>query len=158
MHNILLTHIPLHRPSGSDCGPSRERGTIRTGRGSGYQNTLSPEISAFLVERIRPVLVFRYAPVAYVAPKDRYLTLSGLNTVAMTTITVSCNINGALGRSLSNRFQWLWGFENPGFSCSQFRRMMVAAPTWPTNCACCLTRLGSISRGISPLSPLRWGS
>ena len=62
MHNILVTHIPLHRPAGSDCGPIRERGTIRAGRGSGYQNTLSSEMSEFLTERIRPVLVFRYAP------------------------------------------------------------------------------------------------
>ncbi|KAF9653912.1 Metallo-dependent phosphatase [Thelephora ganbajun] len=58
VHNILLTHIPLYRPSGTDCGPVRERGTIRVGKGSGYQNTLSSEVSKFLIERIRPALVF----------------------------------------------------------------------------------------------------
>jgi len=58
VHDILFTHIPLYRPSGSDCGPNREYGTIRTGRGSGYQNTLSSEISEFLTNRIRPVLIF----------------------------------------------------------------------------------------------------
>lgn len=61
MHNILLTHIPLYRPPGMGCGPIRERGTIRAGRGNGYQNTLSSEMSEFLIERIRPALVFRYA-------------------------------------------------------------------------------------------------
>lgn len=59
VHNILLTHIPLYRPPGSDCGPNRERGTIRAGRGIGYQNTLSPEMSEFLIDRVRPILVFR---------------------------------------------------------------------------------------------------
>ncbi|KAF9793242.1 Metallo-dependent phosphatase-like protein [Thelephora terrestris] len=58
VHNILITHIPLYRPPGTDCGPSRERGTIRAGRGTGYENTLSSEISEFLIARIRPVLVF----------------------------------------------------------------------------------------------------
>lgn len=61
VHNILLTHIPLYRPAGTYCGPSRESGTIRTGRGIGYENTLNSDISEFLLERIRPVLVFRCA-------------------------------------------------------------------------------------------------
>jgi len=58
VHNILLTHIPLYRPSGTNCGPKRESGTIRAGRGIGYENTLSSDISEFLTERIRPVLIF----------------------------------------------------------------------------------------------------
>jgi hypothetical protein len=73
VHNILITHIPLYRPPGTDCGPSRERGTIRAGRGTGYENTLSSEISEFLIARIRPVLVFRCALIVYLALKDRYL-------------------------------------------------------------------------------------
>jgi len=63
VRNILLTHIPLYRPSGTDCGPLRERGIIKAGRGIGYQNTLSSEMSEFLIQRIRPVLVFRCARV-----------------------------------------------------------------------------------------------
>jgi ethanolamine phosphate phosphodiesterase len=58
---ILFTHIPLHRPGGSDCGPFRERGTIRAGTGRGYQNMLSAELSRFILDKIRPVLVLRYA-------------------------------------------------------------------------------------------------
>lgn len=157
VHSILLTHIPLHRPLGSDCGPTRERGTIRAGKGIGYQNTLSPEMSEFLAERIHPVLVFRYAPIMRVAPKNRYLTLLVPITAAMTTITASSNTNGAPAKLLSSHFQWLWGSESPGFSSSQSLKMMEAAPAQSTNCARCLTRSGSISRATSPLSHSRWG-
>lgn len=54
---ILFTHIPLHRPEGSPCGPLRERGTIRRGRGPGYQNTLGREISARLIQSLQPALI-----------------------------------------------------------------------------------------------------
>jgi len=54
---ILFTHIPLHRPEGSGCGPFRERGTIRAGTGRGYQNMLSPALSRLILDKIRPVLV-----------------------------------------------------------------------------------------------------
>ncbi|KIK67268.1 hypothetical protein GYMLUDRAFT_238583 [Collybiopsis luxurians FD-317 M1] len=55
---ILLSHIPLSRPEGSNCGPLRERGTIRRGVGLGYQNTLGKDSSAFLLEQLRPTLIF----------------------------------------------------------------------------------------------------
>ncbi|TFK44843.1 Metallo-dependent phosphatase-like protein [Crucibulum laeve] len=55
---ILFTHIPLHRPDGANCGPLRERGTIRHGIGPGYQNTLGKETSQFLLRALRPSLVF----------------------------------------------------------------------------------------------------
>ncbi|KAF9062451.1 Metallo-dependent phosphatase-like protein [Rhodocollybia butyracea] len=55
---ILLSHIPLSRPEGSNCGPLRERGTIRRGVGLGYQNTLGKETSLFLLERLQPTLIF----------------------------------------------------------------------------------------------------
>ncbi|THV02390.1 Metallo-dependent phosphatase [Dendrothele bispora CBS 962.96] len=54
---ILLTHIPLSRPEGSNCGPLRERGTIHRGVGIGYQNTLGKYSSQFLLDSIRPSLV-----------------------------------------------------------------------------------------------------
>ncbi|OAX44112.1 Metallo-dependent phosphatase [Rhizopogon vinicolor AM-OR11-026] len=54
---VLFTHIPLARPLGTDCGPLRERGTIRQGRGFGYQNTLSDEASQFLLGLLRPSLI-----------------------------------------------------------------------------------------------------
>ncbi|KAI0645414.1 Metallo-dependent phosphatase-like protein [Trametes meyenii] len=55
---ILFTHVPLSRPAGASCGPLRERGTIREGRGLGYQNLLSPQASQFLLQSIRPAIVF----------------------------------------------------------------------------------------------------
>lgn len=58
---ILFSHIPLFRPDVASCGPLRERGTIRRGVGHGYQNTLGKHTTEFLLESVRPVLVFRYA-------------------------------------------------------------------------------------------------
>ncbi|KAG0700730.1 Metallo-dependent phosphatase-like protein [Suillus ampliporus] len=55
---VLFTHIPLARPLDTDCGPLRERGTIRQGYGFGYQNTLSNEASQFLLGSLRPFLIF----------------------------------------------------------------------------------------------------
>ncbi|KAJ6625495.1 Metallo-dependent phosphatase-like protein [Mycena sp. CBHHK59/15] len=55
---VLFTHIPLSRPDGANCGPNRERGTIRRGVGFGYQNTLGKTASDFLLENISPSVVF----------------------------------------------------------------------------------------------------
>ncbi|KAH9947515.1 Metallo-dependent phosphatase [Amylocystis lapponica] len=54
---VLFTHIPLARPERADCGPLRERGTIRLGRGFGYQNTLGPQLSQYLLKSTHPLLV-----------------------------------------------------------------------------------------------------
>lgn len=56
---ILLTHIPLARPEGSDCGPLREKWTIHQGVGFGYQNTLSDEASEFVLQALKPSAIFR---------------------------------------------------------------------------------------------------
>jgi hypothetical protein len=56
---VLLTHIPLAREN-LECGPLREQGTIRPGIGLGYQNTLGTDVTAFLLESLKPVVVFRY--------------------------------------------------------------------------------------------------
>ncbi|CAK5281765.1 unnamed protein product [Mycena citricolor] len=55
---VLFTHIPLHRPDGSSCGPHRERGSIRRGFGFGYQNTLSRATSDFLLQSLEPAVIF----------------------------------------------------------------------------------------------------
>ena len=57
---ILFSHIPLSHPESKSCGPLRERGTIRRGVGPGYQNTLDRQSTEFLLEKIRPLIVFRY--------------------------------------------------------------------------------------------------
>ncbi|OBZ68209.1 hypothetical protein A0H81_11827 [Grifola frondosa] len=58
---ILFTHIPLYRPDSASCGPLREKGTIRRGVGPGYQNTLGKKTSSFLLQTLRPSLLFRGA-------------------------------------------------------------------------------------------------
>ncbi|KIM92101.1 hypothetical protein PILCRDRAFT_810120 [Piloderma croceum F 1598] len=55
---VLFTHIPLSRPDGTDCGPLREKGTITRGAGHGYQNTLNEEASNFLLQNLRPSIIF----------------------------------------------------------------------------------------------------
>ncbi|KAH9924870.1 Metallo-dependent phosphatase-like protein [Fomitopsis serialis] len=55
---VLFTHIPLARPEDAPCGPLRERGTIHQGKGFGYQNTLAPHTTEFVLQHVRPSLVF----------------------------------------------------------------------------------------------------
>ncbi|KAI0093183.1 Metallo-dependent phosphatase-like protein [Irpex rosettiformis] len=55
---VLLTHIPLFRPRGTSCGPLREHGTIRDGSGYGYENTLDPLTSEWILKGIRPSVIF----------------------------------------------------------------------------------------------------
>jgi hypothetical protein len=57
---ILFTHIPLYRPSDSNCGPFREKGIIPYARGNGYQTLLSPETSRLLLDKLSPTVIFRY--------------------------------------------------------------------------------------------------
>ncbi|KAF9232279.1 hypothetical protein BU15DRAFT_81432 [Melanogaster broomeanus] len=55
---ILLTHIPLSRPSGKSCGPLREKGLIHAGAGYSYQVMLGKETTEFLLKTLRPSVVF----------------------------------------------------------------------------------------------------
>lgn len=55
---ILFSHIPLYRPDDTDCGPSREIGTIREGFGESYQNLLSQAATEFLLRELKPSLIF----------------------------------------------------------------------------------------------------
>lgn len=55
---ILISHIPLARPEAHSCGPLRERGRILKGAGPGYQNLLGSETSRFLLDQIKPSVVF----------------------------------------------------------------------------------------------------
>ena len=154
MHNVLLTHIPLSRPHGTDCGPNRERGTIRPGKGFGYENTLSSEISGFLMERVRPVLIFRCVRRN---PILRSKAASDARIAAMTTITAKCNTRAVSEKSPSSPSQCPWGSKNPGFSCYPFQRMVGTTPKRSTSCAYCPTNSESISTGISLSSLSRWG-
>ncbi|TXT08735.1 hypothetical protein VHUM_02863 [Vanrija humicola] len=57
-NSILISHVPLARPDTVSCGPLREYGTIQKGVGLGYQNLLGGETSEFLLEALRPTIVF----------------------------------------------------------------------------------------------------
>jgi ethanolamine phosphate phosphodiesterase len=72
---ILFSHIPLGRPDTKSCGPLRERGTIRRGVGTGYQNTLGKETTTFLLETLRPSAVFRYSLLSLLHPSLAYMCL-----------------------------------------------------------------------------------
>ncbi|GAA5874882.1 hypothetical protein JCM8547_003600 [Rhodosporidiobolus lusitaniae] len=56
---VLLTHIPLFRPEGTSCGRERESSRpIRQGAGRNYQNEMGERETRWVVERVRPTLVF----------------------------------------------------------------------------------------------------
>lgn len=56
---ILLTHIPLYRPEGTSCGRMREAPRpIRQGTGRNYQNELDEATTRWLMDRVRPSLVY----------------------------------------------------------------------------------------------------
>ncbi|KLT38681.1 Metallo-dependent phosphatase [Cutaneotrichosporon oleaginosum] len=55
---ILVSHIPLARPESATCGPLSEHGRILKGVGPGYQNLLGSETSRFLLNEIKPDIVF----------------------------------------------------------------------------------------------------
>jgi hypothetical protein len=50
---VLLTHVPLYRPSDTDCGPHREHGhAISVAAGYQYQNVLTPLISKDIIGKL----------------------------------------------------------------------------------------------------------
>ncbi|KAL8699232.1 MAG: hypothetical protein Q9201_006114 [Fulgogasparrea decipioides] len=74
MPSVLLTHVPLYRAAGTPCGPLRERfppttkpseggeylekdpdNAIKVQAGIQYQNVLTPEISAEIIDKIGDV-------------------------------------------------------------------------------------------------------
>lgn len=65
---ILFSHIPLHRAESKKCGPLRERGTIHRGVGHGWQKTLGKHTTSFLLENLRPTVIFRYVFFEFLAP------------------------------------------------------------------------------------------
>ncbi|KAI0047527.1 hypothetical protein FA95DRAFT_1559071 [Auriscalpium vulgare] len=70
---VLFSHIPLHRAESKQCGPLRERGTIHRGVGRGWQKTLGKHTSAFILENLRPTIIFSaddkdYCDITHVLP------------------------------------------------------------------------------------------
>jgi len=109
---VLFTHIPLYRPDGKRCGPLREKGTIRPGVGFGYQNTLGKQATFYLLDQIRPIVVFRC-----VLFSSSFSLKLRTSQAAMTMTTVNIFIRPSslnpCGRSLSNLYPWQWTSEDP---------------------------------------------
>ncbi|QRV94090.1 hypothetical protein RhiJN_22108 [Ceratobasidium sp. AG-Ba] len=55
---VLFSHIPLSRSAAANCGPLRERGSIQRGAGLGYQNLLGRHTSQFLLDSMKPIMIF----------------------------------------------------------------------------------------------------
>lgn len=56
---ILLTHVPLFRPKGSNCGSDREHGEdLSYTKGFQYQTQITPEVTNNILEAIQPTVVF----------------------------------------------------------------------------------------------------
>ncbi|CCM03321.1 uncharacterized protein FIBRA_05449 [Fibroporia radiculosa] len=88
LSTVLFTHIPLARPDDAPCGPLRERGTIRSGRGFGYQNTLAPQTSQFLLQTTRPSLVLSGDDHDYCEYEHTYNDIVTETLVNVTEVTV----------------------------------------------------------------------
>ncbi|GAA5821282.1 hypothetical protein JCM10212_006270 [Sporobolomyces blumeae] len=75
---VLLSHIPLFRSEGTACGRRREASRpIRQGRGKNYQNELGQDETRWIMERVRPEVVFSgddhdacFVTHPYVSPLD----------------------------------------------------------------------------------------
>lgn len=59
---VLFSHIPLYRPEGTNCGKDREsrrnNASITQGQGKGYRNLMGEEETKWLLENVRPEVVY----------------------------------------------------------------------------------------------------
>jgi hypothetical protein len=56
---ILMTHVPLYRPFGTECGPLRvSQRPVTIGAGRDYINVLPQHVSEMILETVRPLAVF----------------------------------------------------------------------------------------------------
>ena len=55
---IILSHVPLYRPDGSDCGPNNEREVIRLRMGYQYVTMVDAAISTDILRNLNPDFVF----------------------------------------------------------------------------------------------------
>lgn len=108
---ILLSHVPLYRPSDTPCGPLRERfppapsnpewdalNAIRISEGYQYQNVLTPMITNELISKVGPNIAHIYSGDDHDYCEISHSELSG----SPREITV---------KSLS----WAMGVRKPGF-------------------------------------------
>ncbi|KZT04704.1 Metallo-dependent phosphatase [Laetiporus sulphureus 93-53] len=128
LHNpaVLFTHIPLSRPEGASCGPLRERGTIREGRGFGYENTLAPHTSQFLLQTIRPALVFSGDDHDYCEYAHPYPTSPSHDPM------LSDSPPGNVIEVTVKSFSIVMGIRQPGFQLLSLSPLSAFSPPLPT--------------------------
>ncbi|TFK23929.1 hypothetical protein FA15DRAFT_687684 [Coprinopsis marcescibilis] len=90
---VLLSHIPLARPEMADCGPLREKGTIRRDVGHGYQSMLGRQTTTYLLNKLQPVAVFSgdnrdYCEYTHTIPHDEH----SIREVTVKSFSVSVHI------------------------------------------------------------------
>ncbi|CAI5759807.1 unnamed protein product [Candida verbasci] len=81
---ILFTHVPLQRES-SICGPLREsKGLDINGHGYQYQNTIAKELSAQILDNLKPNLIFTgddhdYCEIIHKETDSREITVKSIS-------------------------------------------------------------------------------
>ncbi|KAI9092598.1 Metallo-dependent phosphatase-like protein, partial [Phlyctochytrium arcticum] len=100
-YRILLSHIPLHRPSTSDCGPHRGNPPLREGIGYQYQNLVVESLSGEILDRIKPVAVFSGDDHDWCTTEHQSQLSNGPNTYIEHTVAT---------------FSWMQGNHHPGFA------------------------------------------
>ncbi|GAA5942397.1 putative lipid phosphatase CDC1 [Sporobolomyces koalae] len=112
---ILFTHVPLHRPPGTSCGPLRESNRfengIRDGFGTGYQNLVPLHETEWVLSRIKPEKVFSGDDHDYCfVNHERFQTRTGQalteTTVKSFSMTMGIKSPGYTLVSLANDSQW----------------------------------------------------
>ena len=98
--NILLTHVPLYRQPGADCGPLRERGhSIPINAGYQYQNVLTPTISEIIMDLID-------------APQTAHIYSGDDHDYCDYTHT---KFTGMIKETTVKSISWAMGIRKPGF-------------------------------------------
>ncbi|KAH6914339.1 hypothetical protein BKA70DRAFT_1421118 [Coprinopsis sp. MPI-PUGE-AT-0042] len=90
---ILLSHIPLARPEMANCGPFREKGTLRRDLGHGFQSMLGRETTGFLLKTLEPLAVFSgdnrdYCEFGHTSPSDAH----SIREVTLKSFSMSSHI------------------------------------------------------------------
>lgn len=114
---ILLTHVPLYRPSGTNCGPLRERGSaISISAGYQYQNTLSIGITDQIIDNVNRDGTLQhvfsgddhdYCEIVH----DTSTSKAGESNIGKPGMAVGKKIREITVKSIS----WAMGVRRPGF-------------------------------------------
>ena len=155
---MLISHIPLAREN-QECGPLREKGTIRPGRGLGYENTLGRDATDFLLDQLKPSAVFRWVRQCIIAHHSVHHSSFPVATITTTASTTTKSLRPTAGLQ-SGRFQsspspWQWVFGDQAFSFFRlFHNRMRTPAEYSKPTRMCLVSFRISSQFIYPFMPL----